>query len=252
MSWQCPKCETVNQDVTPVCTVCDCIAPVIESYLSLEAIELLREYNEKLDSIHSLEAAGNYEAMLDTAMEAIALYKENSLAVEKAKHALIHLNNTKLKSQISALLNSAMEKKNYLIASVLLILIDSFSIDVLEFSDIRTEVSSQLSRKNEIDKILHESYKAVVELDTSRAQQIVEEGLSKYSSSKLLQFRRDDIKKLICSLSSMGKPEEKRKSFPRPPHKETESSSTTRDISIDAKIIDSKPPKRKFPKVKRK
>lgn len=252
MSWQCPTCETVNQDVTPVCTVCDSIAPVIESYLSLETIELLKEYNEKLDSIHSLEVAGNYEAMLDTAMEAVALYKENSLALEKAKHALIHLNNAKLKSQISGLLNSAMEKKNYLTASALLKLIDSFFIDVLEFSEIRTEVRSQLSRKNEINKILDESYKAIIELNTSRALQIVEEGLSKYSSSKLLQFRRDDIQKLIISLSSIRKPEEKRKSFPRPPCKITEASSTTRDISPDAPIIDLKSAKRKFPKVNRK
>lgn len=252
MSWQCPKCETVNQDVTPLCAVCDSIAPVIESYLSLEAIELLREYNEKLDSIHALEAVGNYEAMLDTAMEAIALYKENSLALEKAKHALIHLNNTKLRSQISGLLNRAMEKKNYLAASALLKLIDSFSIDVLEFSEVRTEVRSQLSRKNEIDKILDESYKAIVELDTSRALQIVEDGLFKYSSSKLLQFRRDDIKKFIDSLSSINKLENKRKPFPRPSHKGVKAVSAITDSSAEKPIIDLKPSKRKFPKVKHK
>lgn len=252
MSWQCPKCETVNQDVTPVCTVCDSIAPVIESYLSLESIELLREYNEKLDSIHSLEAVGNYEAMLDTAIEAIALYKENSLALEKAKHALIHLNNTKLKSQISGLLNSAMERKDYLTASALLKLIDSFSIDVLEFSEIRTELRSQLSRKNEIDKILDESYQAMIALDTTRALQIVENGLSKHSSSMLLQFRREDIKKLIGSLSSIKKFEVKRKSFPRPPHKDGDSVSIPQDYSSETPIIDLKPSKRKFPKVKRK
>lgn len=252
MSWQCPTCETVNQDVTPLCTVCDSIAPVIESYLSLEAIELLREYNEKLDTVHSLEAAGRYEEMLDTAMEAIALYKENSLALDKAKHALIRLNNLKLKSQISALLNNAIEKKNYLTASTLFKLIDFFPIDSLEFSEIRTEVRSQLSRKNEIEKILDESYKAIIELDTSKALQIVEEGLSKFSSSKLLQFRRNDIKKLIESLGSLRKSNEKRKSFPRPFHNVTESDLTNSGSSIETHIIDLKPSKRKFPKAKRK
>ena len=252
MSWQCPTCETVNQDITPVCTVCDNIAPVIESYLSLEAIELLREYNEKLDSIHSLEASGNFEAMLDTAMEAIALYKENSLALDKAKHALIHLNNDKVKSQISTMLNSAMEKKNYFSASALFNLMDLFPIDTIEFSDIRTEVRNQLYRKNDIDKVLNESYKTLIELDTTMALQIVEEGLSKYPSSKLLQFRRDDIKKLINSLNAIRKSEEKRKQYPRPYHKGTELGSTTRDVSTDVKIIDLKPTKRKFPKVKRK
>ncbi|MBD5307473.1 MAG: hypothetical protein HDS14_07610 [Bacteroides sp.] len=252
MSWQCPICETVNQDVTPVCTVCDSIAPVIESYLSLEAIELLREYNEKLDSIHSFEASGNFKAMLDTAMEAIALYKENSLARDKAKHALIHLNNDKVKSQISTMLHTAMEKKNYLAASVLFKLMDLFPIDTIEFSDIRTEVRNQLSRKNDIDKVLNESYKAIIELDTTRALQFVEEGLSKYPSSKFLQFRRDDIKKLINLLNDIKKPEEKRKQYPRPPHKGTELGSTIRDVSTDTTIIDLKPTKRKYPKVKRK
>lgn len=252
MSWQCPTCETVNQDVTPVCTVCDSIAPVIESYLSLEAIELLREYNKKLDSIHSLEASGDFEAMLDTAMEAIALYKENSLALDKAKHALIHLNNDKVKSQISTMLNSAMEKKNYLAASALFKLMDFFPIDTLEFSDIRSELCNQLSRKNDIDKVLNESYKALIELDTTRALQIVEEGLSKYPSSKLLQFRRDDIKELINSLNAIRRPNEKRKQYPRPSHKGSEVGSITRDVSTDETIIDLKPTKRKFPKVKRK
>lgn len=252
MSWQCPTCETVNQDVTPVCTVCDSIAPVIESYLSLEAIELLREYHEKLNSIHTLEASGDFEAMLDMAMEAIALYKENSLALDKAKHALIHLNNDKVRSQISTMLNSAMEKKNYLAASALFKLMDYFPIDTLEFSDIRTELRNQLSRKNDIDKVLNESYTALIELDTTRALQIVEEGLSKYPSSKLLQFRRDDIKKLINLLNALRRPEEKRKQYPRPSHKGTELGSTTRDVSTGATIIDLKPTKRKFPKVKRK
>lgn len=252
MSWQCPTCETVNQDVTPVCTVCDTIAPVIESYLSLEAIELLREYNEKLNSIHSLEASGNFEAMLDTAMEAIALYKENSLALDKAKHALIHLNNDKMKSQISIMLNSEMEKKNYLAASTLFKLMDLFPIDTIEFSDIRTEVRNQLSRKNDIDKVLNDSYKALIELDTTRALQCVEEGLSKYPSSKLLQFRRDDIKKLINSLNAIRKPEDKRKQYPRPSHKGTELGSTICDVSTNETIIDLKPTKRKYPRIKRK
>lgn len=252
MSWQCPTCETVNQDVTPVCTVCDSLAPVIESYRSLEAIELLREYNEKLDIIHSLEATGNYETMLDTAMEAVALYKENGLALDKAKHALIHLNNRKLKSEISVLLYNAVEKKNYHIVSALLKLIDSFSIDDLDCSDIRADVRSQLSRKNEIDNILNDSYKAIIELDISRAMQIVDDGLSKYSSSKLLQFRKDDIKKLIDSLSSIRKSEEKRKPYPRPSHKGSEPITTSIDTLGETSIIDLKPSKRKFPKIKRK
>lgn len=251
MSWQCPICETVNQDVTPVCTVCDHIAPVIESYISLEAIELLGVYNEKLDSIHSFEAIGNYEAMLDTAMEAIALYKENGLALDKAKHALIHLNNAKLKTHILALLNTAMDKENYLAASELFKLMDSFSIDTLDVADIRSEVQGHLLRKNEIAKILDESFKAIIELDTSRAMQLVEDGLSKYSASNLLQLRRDDIKKLVSALNSIKKTEGKRKPYLSPLHTEPGSGPGTTGIKADPDIINLKSGKPKYPKVNR-
>lgn len=84
MSWQCPNCETVNQDVTPVCTVCDHLAPVIDSFLSLEGIQLQTEYNAKLDEVYALESSGEYEQMLQTALEAISIYRENALAVGKA------------------------------------------------------------------------------------------------------------------------------------------------------------------------
>lgn len=252
MSWQCPTCETVNQDATPVCTVCDRIAPVIETYLSLESIELLREYNEKLNAIHSLEATGNYEDMLDTAMAAVALYKENGLALDKAKHALIHLNNDQLKKQISIMLENAIEEKNYLQASVLLNLFDAFSIDSTEFNEVRSDVRNQLSRKNEIDIILDETYKSIIELDTAKALQIVENALSKYSSSEHLQHRRDDIKKLISSLGSVKKSEGKKRQFPRPQHKGEKSIPTLPPEALGTPIIDLEPSKRKFPKVKRK
>ena len=128
MSWQCPTCETVNQDVTPVCTVCDTLAPVIESFLSLESIEDLREYNSKLDEVHRLEISGDYDRMLDVALEAIATYKENGIAVEKAKQALKKSNEIQLASQLATLLNSTIEKKNYLAATAVIRLIENLTL----------------------------------------------------------------------------------------------------------------------------
>ena len=58
MSWQCAYCESGNQDAVPVCTVCDRLAPVVESYISLEKIECTTENNEKLDLVHQLENDG--------------------------------------------------------------------------------------------------------------------------------------------------------------------------------------------------
>lgn len=200
MSWQCPICETVNLDVTPVCTVCDNLAPVIQSYLSLQAIDLLQEYNKKLDAIHTLEADGNYEEMLNTAMEAISLYRENSLALDKAKHALIHLNQFKLKKQISDNINNAIEKEDFTLADSLFQLLDSFGIDTSEFATFRSEVRNQLFCKNEIAKILDDSYEVLIELNTDKALQIVKEGLDKYPSSELLQCRQDEIEKFSCKI----------------------------------------------------
>lgn len=202
MSWQCPICETVNQDVTPICTVCDNLAPVIESYLSIENIRLMSEYNKKLDYIHTLEAAREYEAMLNAAIEAIPLYKENGLAVEKAKHALSHLNKVKLKETITSLLNSSIEKGNYTYAYSLLEIAKSFSIDDTDLISIISEVSSLLARKDVIDRILYAAYHAMIELDITSAIQIIEEGLRKYPMSESLQIRRDDIKKMSEALKT--------------------------------------------------
>lgn len=249
MSWQCPKCETVNQDVTPVCTVCDTLAPVIESFLSIESIGDLSEYNVKLDEVHRLEISGDYENMLVVALEAIAIYKENGLAVEKAKQALKHLNEEQLKLQLINLLSSNTEKKNYTEATLILRLIEYFHLEISDITSIKTEIKSQLSKEKDIDEILKESYKAIVSLELSKASEIIEVGLEKYPSSKLLQFRRDEIRNLTLAINNLQKKsEDKKRTFPKPTHRPTEEPKASENlnevISLDKK--------RKFPKPKRK
>lgn len=249
MSWQCPICETVNQDVTPICTVCDHLAPVIQSYLSLEAIELSRKYNENLDIIHSLEAEGNYEMMFDTAMKAISIYKENGLALEKAKHALLHLNENKLKNQILGILNNFITEKNFALASVLFRLLDLLSIDIHELASLRVETENELFQESDIDKIIKRTYKAIVEIDTTEALQIVEEGILKYPKSESLQHQRDDIKHFISCLNKVRESEDRK--YPRPPHKLKMQKSTSTPNFENMPIVDlgTKP---KYPKVNRK
>lgn len=232
MSWQCPTCETVNQDVTPVCTVCDTLAPVIESFLSLESIEDLREYNSKLDEVHRLEISGDYDRMLDVALEAISIYKENGIAVDKAKQALTKSNEVQLASQLSILLNSTIEKKNYLAATAVIRLIENFHLDVPELASIKSEVKEQLakekaqtSKEKEIDEILKNSYKEFIALHTDVALNIVTEGLEKYPASKLLQYRRDEIIKFAETIEEIrkkklkepigGNPIEKKRKYPK-------------------------------------
>lgn len=257
MSWQCPTCETVNQDVTPVCTVCDTLAPVIESFLSLESIEDLREYNSKLDEVHRLEISGDYDRMLDVALEAISIYKENGIAVDKAKQALKKSSEVKLTNQLSILLNSTIEKKNYLAATAVIRLIENFHLDVPELASIKSEVKEQLakekaqtSKEKEIDEILKSSYKEIVDLHLDEALNIIVEGLEKYPSSKLLQYRRDDIKKLAETVGELKKKTESRKKpIHKPIHRTVTPASPTPQQPPDVITLDKK---RKFPKPKRK
>lgn len=257
MSWQCPICETVNQDVTPVCTVCDSLAPVIESFLSLESIEELREYNKKLDEIHRVEIKGDYERMLEIALDAIAIYKENGLAVEKAKQALKHLNEDMLKFQLSTLLNATIEKKNYLAATAVIRLIENLHLEISEFDLLKAEVKgqlakekAQLSKEREIDEILKSSYRSIILLQLDEASEIVDKGLKKYPSSKLLQFRREEIKSLkILIVELQKKAETKKKPFNKPVHNPGKAEPAKPITTVPIISLGGK--KTKIPKVKR-
>ena len=77
MSWQCPYCETVNQDAVPICTVCERVAPVVESFLSLEQIDHAREYEELLSSVYSYESEQDYDKMLESALKAASTFSQN-------------------------------------------------------------------------------------------------------------------------------------------------------------------------------
>lgn len=251
MSWQCPNCETVNQDVTPVCTVCDHLAPVIDSFLSLEGIQLQTEYNAKLDEVYALESSGEYEQMLQTALEAISIYRENALAVGKAKQALQHIQNCKFLDILFRMLTESVDKKNLNMASALIKIFDLYGFDDSRFDSIKKDLRAQISRKNEVDKILDESYKLLVELKTPEALRVVEEGLKSHSTSKRLQFRRDEIQCFMAGLNNIKKSEgTKKKPFPKPNSRPTSETETTPIV-----LSPPTPPsetKRKFPKVKRK
>lgn len=250
MSWQCPTCETVNQDVTPICTVCDTLAPVIESFLSLEEIEIRREYNTKLDEVHRLEIEGDYEKMLQLALDAIAIYKENGLAVEKAKQALILNKDQQLKNELTLLLDSTIEKKNYLVASTIIRLIENFHLESPDIVSLKSEIKFQLDKEKEIDDILKESYKAIVIIQIDKALEIVDKGLEKYPSCKILQYRREEINSLKVLISEIHKKVEvKKKPFPKLLHRKNVIDPQTPTQPKDVISLDKR---QKFPKPQRK
>ncbi len=250
MSWQCPNCETVNQDVAPVCTVCDHLAPVIESFLSLEGIKLQTDYNHKLEDVHAREAKGDYNGMLEAALSAMAIYKGNGLAVKKAEIALQKIFEERVLDQVYSLLLDAHKKDDINLASDLITIYDSLNLKDARVDDIKSDIRIRVSREKEIDRILEDSFKHLISLQTDEALKIVEEGLQKYVASKRLQLRRDEIKGYIASINEKKMEGElRRKHFPKPPHRRgTLESETTSVEKAHQNPVD---PKRKFPKVKR-
>lgn len=251
MSWQCPIYETVNQDVTPICTVCENLAPVIDSYLSLEAIERIGDYNKKLDEVHKFEVDKAYGKMLEASIEAISLYKENSLALEKAKQALIYLQQQNLNEKVFSLLDSALERNDLNNASVIIKLAGSLAIsnDVLERK--RMDIKIKLSRKKEVDQLLEDSYLALISLDIDNALHIIEEGMIKHTNSKRLKKRREEIKQFITAINENKENiKKKKKAFP---HVSTLRQDKSKDkgkyIVLEEESKDFS--KRKFPNVKR-
>ena len=253
MSWQCPICETVNQDVTPVCTVCEHLAPVVDSYLSLESIENLREYNDKMEKVHTLEVDKDYNGMLELATQAIALCKDNRLAIEKVQDALKKLQYVNIEKKFTSILEDSLTKKNLTLSSGIIKIAETLDISNDTFEKMKKDVKKKISRKKEVDEILQKSYRAIIDLDTNMALQIVEEGLIIHSSSKRLKNRRNDIQNLIQHLNDQKektlkgttpKPHIKPKHIPR-----VIESIDLNNAKTDKETISSK--MRKFPKVKR-
>ena len=254
MSWQCPICETVNQDVTPVCTVCDHLAPVVDSYLSLESIENLRDYNDKLEEVHLLEIAKDYSAMLDVSIQAMALYKDNDLAIEKARQAMTKLQASQLEDQVIAILGSAIDKKNLNLAQAIIKIADSFGISSDKFEELKKDTKKKVSRKKDVDDILHQSFLAIIDLNTELALKIVEEGLLIHTASKRLQARRTEIQTFIRHLNGKKEGKSQVKPLRRPPIKSRPNSSKDKEKkegkedNMESEKIETG--KRKFPKIK--
>ena len=254
MSWQCPICETVNQDVAPICTVCDHLAPVIDSYLSLESIESLRDYNTKLTEVHSFEVVKDYAAMLETAIQAMSLYKDNGLAIEKARQAIIKLQETQLENKIVGILEDAISKKNLNLASGILKIVDMFEVSDDKIEELGKDIKKKIARKRDVDEILQRSYLALIDLKTEDALKIVEEGLLIHAASKRLQIRRSEIQTFIRNLNERKDKGVYSKSLrPRPKPKTPTLTDKEERISDGGEKDSEKIGKveRKFPKIKR-
>lgn len=244
MSWQCPYCETVNQDAVPVCTVCDRLAPVIETYLSLESIQSLRDYNEKLDAAYHFEAIGDFEGMLTSALDAVSIYKENGIAVDKARQAIVYINKNNIISNLTNALETAKEAGDAYRIAAILQLCENLNITNDYFRNAREQEGNNIKVIDTVNKILDDTYNAMVKLDIEQAKQIIDNALLKYPSEKLLIDRAEDIKKLAVAISNIKSlTGNQHRRLPRPKPKEP--------ITPDKECLRQTNSKRKFPTVKR-
>lgn len=245
MSWQCPYCETVNQDAVPICTVCERVAPVVESFLSLEQIDHAREYEELLSDVYTFEAEQDYDKMLQTALKAASTFTQNDTAISKVHLAIKLAYEKKFQDYILSKIAEFSERENYVIANAYICLWQNLKFDnSLILSYVET-VNAELDRACHKDQILRQVTDNIFNGAFTDALTIIEtELLSNKDSTELLDIR-SKIQNLIKNIEHKDKP----RKLPKP---------LKRGLGSSEPIVDDSPPtdtkrtpQRKFPKVKR-
>lgn len=245
MSWQCPYCETVNQDAVPICTVCERVAPVVESFLSLEQIDHAREYEELLSDVYSFEAEQDYDKMLQTALKAASTFTQNDTAISKVHLAIKLAYEKKYQDYVLSKISENIECKNYATANAYISLWQNLKFDnALILSYIET-VNAELNKASHEDKILRQVTDNILNGAFTEALTIIETELLTYKDSSELLDIRSKVQNLIKNIEH----KEKTRKLPKPPKK---SLGTTEPVIEASPTTDVKrTPQRKFPKVKR-
>lgn len=249
MSWQCAHCETVNQDAVPVCTVCDCLAPVVESFLSLEKIECTTEYNEKLDLIHQLEIASEYERMFDVSLEAIALYKDNTLAVKKAKIALKQLQEKKASKKLTSIIDKAIKSGDFTFASCAVEVWEKIGLNKAIALEYKNKISELENAKHAVEDAIEQATNFIFLFQPNEALNIIEAALVKFPADIRLVDIRDKVKTFIQKQNEQASNVTAKSKYPKPTRHKNGSEPVK--MPQEGDIINLSSKKRKFPKVKR-
>ena len=246
MSWQCPYCETVNQDAVPICTVCERVAPVVESFLSLEQIDHAREYEELLSSVYSCEADHDYDKMLELALKAASTFSQNDTAISKVRLAIKLAYEKKSQEYILSKIAEYTESNNYTIANAYICLWQNLKFDNSLILSYVEKINVELNRAGHIHQILKQVTDNILNGAFSDALTIIETELLTHNDSTELLDLRSKVQNLIKNIEYKEKP----RKLPKPMKKSLETIGSSVD-SVDTKIAIVQT-KRKFPKVKRK
>lgn len=245
MSWQCPYCETVNQDAVSLCTVCNRIAPVVETFLSLEQIGHAREYEKLLSDVYSFEAGQDYDKMLQTALKAARTFTQNDTAILKAHLAIKLAYEKKFKNYILSKIVEYTECNNYTMANAYVSLWQNLKFDnSLILSYIET-IDAELERASHKDQILRQVTDNILNGAFSEALTILETELLTHKDVAELLDLRSKVQNLIKNLEYKEKP----RKLPKPPKKSLGSPEPIIDASPTTDV--KRTSQRKFPKVKR-
>ncbi len=246
MSWQCPYCETVNQDAVPICTVCERVAPVVESFLSLEQIDHAREYEELLSSVYSYEADHDYDKMLESALKAASTFSQNDTAISKVRLAIKLAYEKKSQDYILSKIAEYTDYNNYTIANAYISLWQNLKFDKSLILSYVEKINVELNRACHIDQILKQVTDNILNGAFSDALTIIETELLTHIDSTELLDLRSKVQNLIKNIEYKAKP----RKLPKPLKKSLEAIGSSVD-SADTKIAIAQTT-RKFPRVKRK
>lgn len=246
MSWQCPYCENVNQDAVPICTVCERVAPVVESFLSLEQINHAREYEELLSEVYSSEASSDYENMLTAALKAASTFNQNDVAVSKI-HLAVKLQYEKsLRDNLLENIKKQIEEGQYFDAQASIRLWHFFRFDNMLIVPFSEKVEKELAKLTRDKALKDEITQFIIDGNHSEALRVVETEILSNPDVPELKELRSKIQNIIKSTESTDKV----RKIPKPPKREkdtkvipTEKEGTT-PTTLGCKH-------KKFPKVKR-
>ncbi len=245
MSWQCPYCETVNQDAVPICTVCERVAPVVEAFLSLEQIDHAREYEELLSDVYSFEAEQDYGKMLQTALKAVSTFTQNDTAISKVHLAIKLAYEKKFQDDILSKIAEYTECNNYTIANAYISLWQHLKFDNSLILPYVETINGELNRVCHKDQILRQVTDNILNGSFSDALTIIETELLMHKDSTELLDIRSKVQNLIKNVEYKEKP----RKLPKPPKKSLGTSEPVIDASPTADI--KRTSQRKFPKVRR-
>ena len=245
MSWQCPYCETVNQDAVPICTVCERVAPVVESFLSLEQIDHAREYEGLLSEVYSFEAEQDYDKMLQVALKAASTFIQNDTAISKVHLAIKLSIENKIQEYILTKVKELVDKNEFASAQSFIALWHNLKFDKSMISAYGKLVDEELSIVAHKDLINNRLVNSVLNGNFSEALTIIETEILTHGKSTELSDIRVKIQNIINNFDSKDKP--------RRIHRPLKKSSEVHVATPEEKpIIDIKnKTQRKFPKVKR-